>query len=104
MGSTLGAISFVQIIAPELNDRMLSDLLNLDSALTVTFHIRSLNQAEAIKAVKRKLTDIEKGKIEEQKKAVRSGYDMGATRSLTTTNIVGNKAYTKLNLYIELIF
>lgn len=71
MGSTLGAVSFVQIIAPELNDRMLSDLLNLDSALTVTFHIRSLNQAEAIKAVKRKLTDIEKGKIEEQKKAVR---------------------------------
>ncbi len=76
MGSTLGAVSFVQIIAPEINDRMLSDLLNLDSASTVTFHIRSLNQAEAIKAVKRKLTDIEKGKIEEQKKAVRSGYDM----------------------------
>ena len=43
-------------------------------------------------------------KLEENKKAIRAGYDMGATRSLTTTNIVGNKAYTKLNLYIELIF
>lgn len=43
-------------------------------------------------------------KIEENKKAVRSGYDMGATRSLITTNVVGNKAYTKINLYRELIF
>lgn len=76
IGNTWGAASFVQILAPELNDRMLADFLNLDSAIMVNFHIKAVDQAEAIKTIKRKLTDIEKTKIEEQKKAVRSGYDM----------------------------
>ena len=39
-------------------------------------HIRSIDQTEAIKTIKRKITDLDKMKIEEQKKAVRSGYDM----------------------------
>ena len=34
------------------------------------------DQSEAIKTIKRKITDLDKMKIEEQKKAVRSGYDM----------------------------
>ncbi|MDL2232366.1 conjugal transfer protein TraE, partial [Ruminococcaceae bacterium OttesenSCG-928-L11] len=76
MGTTIGAVSFVQIIAPELTDRMLADFLDLDSAVMVNLHIRSIDQAEAIKSVKRKLTDLDRMRIEEQKKAVRSGYDM----------------------------
>ena len=65
IGNTWGAASFVQILAPELNDRMLADFLNLDSAIMVNFHIKAVDQAEAIKTIKRKLTDIEKTKIEE---------------------------------------
>ena len=76
MGDTIGAVSFVQILAPELTDRMLADFLDLDSAVMVNIHIRSLDQAAAIKAVKRKLSDLDKMKIEEMKKAIRSGYDM----------------------------
>ena len=76
MGEHYGAVSFVQILAPELTDRMLADFLDLDDAITVTMHIRSIDQGEAIKAVKRKLSDIDAMKIAEQKKAVRSGYDM----------------------------
>lgn len=76
MGGTIGAVSFVQILAPELTDRMLADFLDLDSAVIVNLHIRSIDQAEAIKSVKRKLTDLDRMRIEEQKKAVRSGYDM----------------------------
>ena len=71
-----GAASFLQIGASQLNDRVLSDFLNLDCSQIVTIHIKAVNQQEAIKTIKRKLTDIEKTKIEEQKKAVRSGYDM----------------------------
>jgi trsE len=103
-GKYIGAVSHFHIMASELSDRLLADFLNVSDNINISFHIRSVEQAEAIKMVKRKNTDIDKMKIEEQKKAVRAGYDMGATRSLTTTNIVGNKAYTKLNLYIELIF
>lgn len=76
MGTTIGAVSFLQILAPELSDRMLADFLDMDSAITVNLHIQSIDQSEAIKTVKRKLSDLDKMKIEEQKKAVRSGYDM----------------------------
>ena len=76
MGTTIGAVSFVQILAPELTDRMLADFLDLDNAVTVNLHIQSIDQSEAIKNIKRKLSDLDKMRIEEQKKAVRSGYDM----------------------------
>lgn len=76
MGRTIGAVSFLQILAPELNDRMLADFLDMDSNITVNLHIKTLDQAQAIKQIKSKITDLDKMKIEEQKKAVRSGYDM----------------------------
>ena len=76
MGRTIGAVSFLQILAPELNDGMLADFLEMDSNITVNFHIRTIDQAKAIKSIKSKITDLDKMKIEEQKKAVRSGYDM----------------------------
>ena len=83
MGRKIGAVSFLEILAPELNDRMLADILDLETGVIVNLHIRSIDQTEAIKTIKRKITDLDKMKIEEQKKAVRSGYDMdiSATRS-----------------------
>ena len=76
MGKRFGAISFLSILAPELNDRMLADFLDMQSSLIVSMHIQSVDQNEAIKTIKRKITDLDKMKIEEQKKAVRAGYDM----------------------------
>ncbi|MDR1322176.1 MAG: ATP-binding protein, partial [Gracilibacteraceae bacterium] len=76
IGEHYGAVSFVHITAPEMTDRMLADLLDLTSPVTVTLHIHSIDQGEAIKTVKRKLSDLDAMKIQEQKKAVRAGYDM----------------------------
>ena len=76
MGKKLGAVSFLEILAPELNDRLLSEILDLENGIIVNLHIKSIDQTEAIKTIKRKITDLDKMKIEEQKKAVRSGYDM----------------------------
>ena len=76
MGGKFGAVSFLQIIAPELNDRMLADFMEAESGIIVNLHIRSIDHNEAIKTIKRKITDLDRMKIEEQKKAVRSGYDM----------------------------
>ena len=39
-------------------------------------HIRSLGQQKAVRMVKSKTSDLDSIKIEEQKKALRSGYDM----------------------------
>ena len=75
MGGTIGAVSFLHILAPELTDEMLKNFLEIQSALSVNIHIKSIDQSEAIKMIKRKITDLDKMKIEEQKKAVRAGYD-----------------------------
>ena len=75
-GKFIGATSHFQILASELSDRMLSEFLDIDDNINISFHIRAIDQSEAIKMVKRKNTDIDKMKIEENKKAVRSGYDM----------------------------
>ena len=76
IGQVFAATSFVQILAPELSDRMLTEILNISSSQIVSLHIKRFEQAKAIKTVKRQLTNIEQMKIEEQKKAVRAGYDM----------------------------
>lgn len=76
LGSKIGSVSFLQILAPELNDRMLADFLDMESSLIVNMHVQSVDQVKAIRTIKRKITDLQKMTIEEQKKAVRSGYDM----------------------------
>lgn len=76
VGEYAGAVSFLQILAPELTDRLLAEFLNMNDTVTVSLHIQSIDQAQAIKNIKRKMSDLQKMTIEEQKKAVRSGYDM----------------------------
>ena len=76
MGGTLGTVSFLQILAPELNDRMLADFLNMESSLIVSLHIQSIDQTAAIRQIKRKITELDQSKIDEQKKAIRAGYDI----------------------------
>lgn len=76
VGQTWGAASYMQIMASELSDKLLAELLELDMEMTVTLHVQTVDQSKAIKNVKAKISDIDKMKVEEQKKAVRSGYDM----------------------------
>jgi len=94
MGTTIGAVSFIQIIAPELSDRLLADYLEMNNAITVNLHIRSIEQSEAIKTIKRKITELDAMKINEQKKAVRSGYDMDVIP--TDINTYGDEAKNML--------
>lgn len=76
IGKMFGAVSFLQILAPEIHDRILTDFMDTNGTIMVNMHIRGVNQNEAIKTVKRKITDLDAMKIAEQKKAARSGYDM----------------------------
>ncbi|NBJ81446.1 conjugal transfer protein TraE [bacterium 1XD42-94] len=94
IGQVYGAVSFLQILAPELTDRMLADFLDLENSMVVTLHIQSIDQSAAIKTIKRKLTDLDKMRIEEQKKAVRAGYDMDIIPTDLAT--YGNEAKTLL--------
>ncbi|XCC63589.1 DUF87 domain-containing protein [Christensenella massiliensis] len=76
VGAAWGAASYMQIMASELSDKLLTEMLETDAEMSVTLHVRAIDQSKAIKMVKRKLTDIARMKMDEQKKAARSGYDM----------------------------
>ena len=69
----MGSVSYLQILAPELTDRMLADFLDVDDSINVNIHIQSIDQSSAIKMIKSKISDLDKMKIEEQKRAVHSG-------------------------------
>jgi len=75
-GVNWGAASYLQIMASELSDRLLAEILEVDAEMTVTMHIRTVDQTQAIKTIKAKISDIDKMRVEEQKKAARSGYDI----------------------------
>ena len=75
-GGSIGAVSYLQSLAPELTDKLIAQLLDIDRDLILTLHIHALDQTKAIKNVKSKITDLDRMKMDEQKKAVRSGYDM----------------------------
>ncbi len=76
MGSLYGAMSFLSITASDLSDQLLKDFLDMESSEIVTMHIQSVDQNKAIKTIKHTITELDRSKIEEQKKAVRFGYDI----------------------------
>ena len=105
MGGTLGTVSFLQILAPELNDRMLADFLNMESSLIVSLHIQSIDQTAAIQQIKRKITELDQSKIDEQKKAIRAGYDIDIlTSDLATYGGEAKKLLEDLQSHNERMF
>lgn len=76
IGTTWGAALYMQIMASELSDKLLAELLEVDAEMTITLHIQTVDQTKAVKTVKAKLTDIDRMKMDEQKKAARAGYDI----------------------------
>lgn len=75
VGQSWGAASYLQILASELSDKLLLELLEMDAEMTVTLHVQTVDQVKAIKTIKGKVSDIDKMRVEEQKKAIRAGYD-----------------------------
>ena len=57
--------SYLQILASELSDKLLAELLEMDAEMTITLHIQTVDQAAAVKSIKAKVSDIDKMKVEE---------------------------------------
>ncbi len=75
-GKMYGSVFYLDMSAPRFTDGLVKKLLDIDSNITVTMHMNTADPVKAVKMVKTALTNIQKMKIDEQKKAVRSGYDM----------------------------
>ncbi len=105
IGRKMATVSYLHILAAELDDRVLVDFLNMETTQVVTMHIQSIDHVEAIKMVKHKLTDLNRSKIDEQKKAVRSGYDIDILPSdLNTYTTDFNAMLQSLTSHNERLF
>ncbi|MCR5235634.1 MAG: PrgI family protein [Lachnospiraceae bacterium] len=76
IGKMFGTVQYFDITASQVNDELLQRFLDIDENLTVSIHMQTMDPVKASKMLKNKLSNIQKMKIDEQKKAVRSGYDM----------------------------
>ena len=75
IGDAFGAVSTINILAGELPDTVLSDFMKSQNLFCVNLHVQPFDQITALKFVKRKLTNVEQMKVDEQKKASKAGYD-----------------------------
>ena len=109
IGEKTGAVSYLQITAPTLSDQLLRDLLHLENEQIINIHLQSIEQAEAVKMIKRRVTDLDKMKIDEQKKALRNGYDMEilpsdlATFGIEAKNLLQNLQNQNERLFLVTI-
>ena len=104
-GEVFSEVNFLQLLASDIKDEMLSEFLALEENMIVTFHIKAIDQMEAIKHVKRKITDLDKMKLEENKKAIRAGYDMDILPSdLVTYGAEAKNLLSELQNHDEKMF
>lgn len=76
IGNAYGCVTSVNILAGELSDGIIADFLdNTEGLVSLNFHIKPFDQLKALKYVRGKLSDVQKMKIDEQKKAFQAGYD-----------------------------
>ena len=104
-GEVFAEVNFLQLLASDIKDEMLSEFLEMEENMIVTFHIKAIDQMEAIKNVKRKITDLDKMKLEENKKAIRSGYDIDILPSdLVTYGAEAKNLLSELQNHDEKMF
>lgn len=70
-----GSVFSLNVLSGELSDEVLSDFLMNDSLVAFDMHITPIDQIQALKFVRGKLSDLESMKADEQKKASTQGYD-----------------------------
>lgn len=76
LGKRKGSTLYFDILATDLEDEVLVELIELQEELLVSFHVKPMDHQKAIKMTKSKSSDLDAIKIEEQQKAVQRGYDM----------------------------
>lgn len=94
VGDRVGAVSYLQVFASDMEDRIIADMLNLGSNLWISIHSRAMSRKEALDYAKGNVTDIQAMIITNQKQAVRNGYDMDMLPpELETYRDAGDKLY-----------
>lgn len=104
-GDRVGAVSYLSIFASDMEDRIVSDILSLDSNVWISIHADALPRDEALQLAKDNLTSVQAMIIDEQKSAVASGHDMDILPpEMETYRDAGEKLYHDLQRKDEQLF
>lgn len=74
-GDCVGEVLFLKDYPAELSDKLIFELFELPHNFTVSLHIEPIPQDDAFDLVKTKVAFMEQQKVDEQKKALKIGYD-----------------------------
>lgn len=75
-GDYVGQTLYLKDLPPDLSDKLIAELSDIPCNLTINLHINSVEQDKAFALVKQKISFMEQQKIDEQKKALKAGYDV----------------------------
>ncbi len=104
-GDRVGAVSYLKIFANDMEDRIISDILSLDSNVWISIHADAMPRDEALQLAKDNLTSVQAMIIDEQKSAVSGGYDMDILPpEMETYRDAGEKLYHDLQRKDEQLF
>ena len=75
-GEKYGQTIFLRDYPSEMTDTLIAAIADLPLDLNISLHMLSIDQTEALDYVRTQIAFMEQQKIDEQKKALKSGYDM----------------------------
>lgn len=94
IGDRVGAVSYLQVYASDMEDRIIADMLSINSNIWISIHADAMSRKEALDYAKGNVTDIQAMVITNQKNAVRNGFDMDILPpELETYKEAGDKLY-----------
>lgn len=74
-GNQVAQVLYFKELPPDLNDQILSSITDISAPISISIHLYRIEQDIAVNLVKSKIAFMEQQKIDEQKKAQKSGYD-----------------------------
>ncbi len=74
-GNRFGQVVYLKDLPSDLSDKLLSELSDLNCDLAINLHLNRVAQDKALSLVKSKIAFMEQQKIDEQRKAIKAGYD-----------------------------
>lgn len=104
-GDRIGAVSYIKVFASDMEDRIINDILALDSNVWVSIHADTIPRNVALTLAKDNIAKIQGMIMNEQKNANQSGYDMYMLPpEMETYKEAGEKLYHSLQRKDEQLF
>ena len=104
-GDRIGAVSYIKVFASDMEDRIINDILALDSNVWVSIHADTIPRNVALTLAKDNIAKVQGMIMNEQKNANQSGYDMYMLPpEMETYKEAGEKLYHSLQRKDEQLF